>query len=78
MKAVRGILLGLFFCTTGASIDLQLLHDQLPVVLGLVVGLIGVKSLLISLIGPIFGLSRFVSMSCCEHMYQVYPLVCMS
>jgi len=58
IRAVRGILLGLFFVTTGASINLQLLFEEWPVVMGLVVGLIGVKSLLIFLSGPLFGLTR--------------------
>jgi len=58
VRAIRGILLGLFFVTTGASINLNLLFSQLPVVLGLVVGLLGVKSLIIFLIGPLFGLTR--------------------
>eukprot|EP00873_Tetraselmis_striata_P014019 jgi/Tetstr1/434283/TSEL_023390.t1 len=58
IRAFRGILLGLFFVTTGASINLQLLLEQWPVVFALVLGLLGIKSLLISVTGPLFGLTK--------------------
>lgn len=59
IRAFRGILLGLFFVTTGASINLQLLLEQWPVVFALVLGLLGIKSLLISVTGPLFGLTKY-------------------
>lgn len=58
IQPFRGLLLGLFFVTTGASMDLALLIRQWPTVLGLLVGLLSLKATLITLIGPSVGLSK--------------------
>jgi len=58
IQPFRGLLLGLFFVTTGASLDLALLIRQWPTVLGLLVGLLALKATVITAIGPIVGLSK--------------------
>jgi monovalent cation:proton antiporter-2 (CPA2) family protein len=58
LKPVRGLLLGLFFITTGASVDPVLLVDQAPTVLALLIGLIGVKSVITTAASLQFGLTR--------------------
>lgn len=58
IQPFRGILLGLFFVTTGSSLDVSLLLQQWPLVLALLVGLLGLKITIITALGPLFGLSR--------------------
>ncbi|BBG97517.1 K+ efflux antiporter 2 [Prunus dulcis] len=53
----RGLLLGLFFMTVGMFIDPKLLVSNFPVIAGTLGLLIGGKSLLVVLIGKIFGVS---------------------
>ncbi|XP_061373535.1 K(+) efflux antiporter 1, chloroplastic-like isoform X2 [Gastrolobium bilobum] len=53
----RGLLLGLFFMTVGMSIDPKLLVSNFPVIAGTLGLLICGKTLLVSLIGRIFGIS---------------------
>ncbi|KAK7389994.1 hypothetical protein VNO78_25291 [Psophocarpus tetragonolobus] len=53
----RGLLLGLFFMTVGMSIDPKLLVLNFPVITGTLGLLICGKTLLVSLIGRIFGIS---------------------
>ncbi|XP_052206067.1 K(+) efflux antiporter 3, chloroplastic [Diospyros lotus] len=57
IRPFRGLLLGLFFVTTGTSIDMQLLLREWPNVLSLLAGLIVIKTLIITAIGPRVGLS---------------------
>ncbi|KAM7264855.1 hypothetical protein ACFE04_002538 [Oxalis oulophora] len=57
IRPFRGLLLGLFFVTTGTSIDTQLLLREWPNVLSLLGGLIVIKTLIISAIGPRVGLT---------------------
>ncbi|KAK4271358.1 hypothetical protein QN277_020062 [Acacia crassicarpa] len=57
IRPFRGLLLGLFFLTTGTSIDLQLLFREWPNVLSLLAGLIVIKTLIITAIGPRVGLT---------------------
>ncbi|KAE8008246.1 hypothetical protein FH972_004776 [Carpinus fangiana] len=57
IRPFRGLLLGLFFVTTGATIDLQLLFREWPNVLSLLAGLIAIKTLIITAIGPRVGLT---------------------
>uniref|UniRef100_A0A7N0T0N9 RCK N-terminal domain-containing protein n=1 Tax=Kalanchoe fedtschenkoi TaxID=63787 RepID=A0A7N0T0N9_KALFE len=57
IRPFRGLLLGLFFVTTGTSIDTQLLIREWPNVLALLGGLIAIKTLIITAIGPRVGLS---------------------
>lgn len=58
IKPFKGLLLGLFFLTTGASIDLDLLIQQWPAALVLLTGLIAVKTATVALFGPLVGLTR--------------------
>ncbi|KAL5718584.1 K(+) efflux antiporter 2 [Ranunculus cassubicifolius] len=53
----RGLLLGLFFMTVGMSIDPKLLLSNFPVILGSLGLLIGGKTLLVAVIGKLFGIS---------------------
>ncbi|KAF3441316.1 hypothetical protein FNV43_RR15229 [Rhamnella rubrinervis] len=53
----RGLLLGLFFMTVGMSIDPKLLLSNFPVISGTLALLIGGKSMLVALVGKLFGIS---------------------
>ncbi|KAJ1690522.1 hypothetical protein LUZ63_014677 [Rhynchospora breviuscula] len=57
IRPFRGLLLGLFFVATGTSIDMQLLFREWPNVLSLLGGLIVIKTLIITALGPRVGLS---------------------
>ncbi|KAL8554841.1 hypothetical protein ACS0TY_002863 [Phlomoides rotata] len=57
IRPFRGLLLGLFFVTTGTSIDMQLLIREWPNVFSLLAGLIVIKTLIITALGPRVGLS---------------------
>ncbi|XP_010275512.1 PREDICTED: K(+) efflux antiporter 3, chloroplastic [Nelumbo nucifera] len=57
IRPFRGLLLGLFFVTTGTSVDMQLLFREWPNVLSLLAGLIVIKTLIITAIGPRVGLT---------------------
>jgi monovalent cation:proton antiporter-2 (CPA2) family protein len=54
----KGLLLGLFFISVGASIDLPLVKEQPLLIAGLVFGLLVVKFLLLMLIGKITKLEK--------------------
>jgi Kef-type K+ transport system membrane component KefB len=54
----RGLLLGLFFLTTGASVAPGLLLEQWPTVVGLLGGLLVIKGTITTLVCPLFGLTR--------------------
>ena len=58
IKPFRGLLLGLFFLTTGASVDPTIILDQWPTVLALLAGLLAFKAIIITALGPFFGLSK--------------------
>ncbi len=58
IKPFRGLLLGLFFITTGASVQPSIITDELPTVLALLAGLITFKAVIITSIGPLFQLSK--------------------
>ena len=58
IRPFRGILLGLFFVTTGASLDVGLLIKDWQIVVALLAGLIAVKVGAIGTFSPLFGLSR--------------------
>lgn len=53
----RGLLLGLFFMTVGMSIDPKLLLSNFPVIMGTLGLLIGGKTLLVVIVGRLFGIS---------------------
>ncbi|MCL7035604.1 hypothetical protein MKW94_022462 [Papaver nudicaule] len=57
IRPFRGLLLGLFFVTTGTSIDTQVLIREWPNILALLVGLIAIKTFIITALGPRFGLT---------------------
>ncbi|KAK2976549.1 hypothetical protein RJ640_023787 [Escallonia rubra] len=53
----RGLLLGLFFMTVGMSIDPKLLLSNFPVIMGTLGLLIGGKTILVAVVGKLFGIS---------------------
>ncbi|KAG6430141.1 hypothetical protein SASPL_108203 [Salvia splendens] len=53
----RGLLLGLFFMTVGMSIDPKLLASNFPVITGTLALLIAGKTILVALVGKLFGVS---------------------
>ncbi|XP_072964792.1 K(+) efflux antiporter 2, chloroplastic [Typha angustifolia] len=57
----RGLLLGLFFMTVGMSIDPKLLFSNFPVILGTLSLLIIGKTILVVLVGRIFGISSIAA-----------------
>ena len=58
----RGLLLGLFFITTGFSIDVGLAVGNLPLVLGFAFGLHALKTLITFLVGTAGGLKPVVAL----------------
>jgi len=58
IEPFKGLLLGLFFISVGASIDLPLIKERLFLIAGLVFGLLLVKFLLLLLIGKITKLEK--------------------
>ena len=58
IKPFRGLLLGLFFLTTGASVEPLVLQQEWPTVLALTAGLIAFKAIITTALGPLFGLSK--------------------
>ena len=57
----RGILLGLFFMTVGMGIDFALLWNQFFVVIGLTIGLMAVKGLIVYFLARLSGARHNVS-----------------
>eukprot|EP00897_Mesotaenium_endlicherianum_P010874 jgi/Mesen1/9815/ME000007S09870 len=57
IRPFRGLLLGLFFVTTGTSVDFNLLVKEWPNVLALLGGLIAIKTSIITVLGPRVGLT---------------------
>ncbi|MBR9728535.1 monovalent cation:proton antiporter-2 (CPA2) family protein [Shewanella intestini] len=56
IEPFKGLLLGLFFMTVGASVDFPLLMDKLLLVLGLVLGLIIIKALVLFSLAQLFNM----------------------
>ncbi|MES2891800.1 MAG: monovalent cation:proton antiporter-2 (CPA2) family protein [Bacteroidota bacterium] len=54
----KGLFLGLFFISVGASIDFSLIASQPLMIIGLVLGLMAVKTLVLLLLGGSFKLSN--------------------
>lgn len=54
----KGLLLGLFFIAVGATIDFHLILSKPLLILGLVLGIMTCKVLVLRLLGRIFGLTR--------------------
>lgn len=57
IKPFRGLLLGLFFLTTGASVEPGVIEKDWPTVLALLTGLIGFKATITTALGPSYGLT---------------------
>jgi glutathione-regulated potassium-efflux system ancillary protein KefC len=57
IEPFKGLLLGLFFITVGASIDFPLLSQEFSLVLGLVAALIVIKAAILYLLASIFSMS---------------------
>ena len=57
IEPFKGLLLGLFFISVGASIDFNLLKQEPYLILGLVVGLIVVKLVILFVLGFVFKMS---------------------
>ena len=56
IEPFKGLLLGLFFITVGASINFNLLFDNFLPILGLTIGLMALKAVVLSLLGKAFQL----------------------
>jgi len=56
IEPFKGLLLGLFFIAVGASIDFNLLVEKPVLILGIVAGLIALKSIVLWVIGKVFRL----------------------
>ena len=57
IKPFRGLLLGLFFVTVGTNIDLDLFYREWPTVLAMLAGLITMKTGVVTVLSPLFGLT---------------------
>jgi CPA2 family monovalent cation:H+ antiporter-2 len=57
----RGVLLGLFFVTVGFEIDLGLIASNIPVVSAIVIGILAIKSIILTALSLAFGFSLSVS-----------------
>jgi glutathione-regulated potassium-efflux system ancillary protein KefC len=57
IEPFKGLLLGLFFISVGASIDFNLLVRSPGVIVGLLFGLIGIKFMVLFILGRFFGLN---------------------
>jgi Kef-type K+ transport system membrane component KefB len=57
----RGVLLGLFFVTVGFEIDVGLILSNLPLVSSVVLGILVIKSVILTALSLAFGLSLSVS-----------------
>ncbi|WP_298912998.1 monovalent cation:proton antiporter-2 (CPA2) family protein [uncultured Algimonas sp.] len=58
IEPFKALLLGLFFISVGMSLDLAFIASQPALVAGLVVGLMGLKFVILMLIGKMSGLKR--------------------
>jgi len=58
IEPFKGLLLGLFFITVGASINFQLLSEQLWLILGLVLALVLIKALVLYCLAFVFKMER--------------------
>lgn len=70
IEPFKGLLLGLFFITVGASINFQLIAAQPLLIAGLVAGLMLLKAIVLWILGKLFGLKTdqnlWLSLSLCQ------------
>jgi len=57
LRPFKGLLLGLFFVTTGARVEWNLVRDEWPVILAMLTGLFSIKTFLTAFSGRLAGLS---------------------
>lgn len=57
IRPFKGLLLGLFFATTGASINMTVLRDNWETAFWMLAGLLTIKTTVITSIGQLFGLT---------------------
>lgn len=55
LEPFKGLLLGLFFMTVGFALDLDLMWDHWPLILGGLVALLGVKAMIVGLAARVFA-----------------------
>lgn len=58
IEPFKGLLLGVFFITVGAGIDFRLLSDQFGLILLMTLGMMGLKIIVLLLLGRLFRLDR--------------------
>lgn len=73
IQPFKGVLLGLFFLCTGASVDVHVLITRFPTIALLTVGLISVKFAITSIAARLFGLSEGESVKVGLTLSQVCP-----
>ena len=59
IEPFKGLLLGLFFITVGAGIDFDLLIESLGTIVGLTLGLMGLKAAVLLLLARVFKLTGY-------------------
>jgi monovalent cation:H+ antiporter-2, CPA2 family len=68
IEPFKGLLLGLFFMTVGARLDLMAVLAEPWLIFGLVLGVIGIKALLVFALARRFGLSRAQSLETAAYL----------
>lgn len=58
IEPFKGLLLGIFFISIGASLNFTLIADQIMLIVGLVLGLVSIKFVILCAIGFVFKMSR--------------------
>lgn len=58
IEPFKGLLLGIFFISIGASLDFNMIGNNLMLILGISIGLILVKALVLYIIGALFKFSK--------------------
>ncbi len=58
IEPFKGLLLGLFFISVGASINFDLMFDNLTIILAIVAGLMGLKFFILFMLGRVFKMNK--------------------
>lgn len=58
IEPFKGLLLGIFFISIGASLNFSLIGNEIVLISGLVIGLVAIKSLILYLVGLIFKMAQ--------------------